>query len=282
MISLRLLAAGLLRRVRPQPLAAWIKSCLPFGREDVATREGLFHLDCFNLLGYSVIRNGIFEPATVAMIRAMLPEGGVFVDLGANEGYFTVIGSRTVGPRGRVLAVEPQARLQAVIAANLELNHCGNVEVSSVAVSDTPGTRRLFLTSEMATGGSGFQRATRYQLPSNEVLAMTFGEILERYRLERCDLVKMDIEGAEWEAIFGSPQLFREQRIKALALSLHPTQLAATGHSATEILDFLKECGYTPHPEFGSGLLVALPLPQKVAPPRPPGAPMPAEPTGSN
>jgi hypothetical protein len=131
-----------------------------------------------------------------------------------------------------------------------------------VAVSNAPGTRRLFLTSELATGGSGFQRGTRYELPSKEVDVMTFSGILQRYHLEDCDLVKMDIEGAEWEAIFGSPQLFRERRIKALALSLHPAHLAATGHSTKEILDFLKECGYAPHPEFGWGLLVAPPLVQ--------------------
>jgi len=65
----------------------------------------------------------------VLVVKSCLPPGGIFIDLGANEGYFSVIGSKLVGMAGRVLAFEPQSRLQPVINRNSTLNSCDNVEV---------------------------------------------------------------------------------------------------------------------------------------------------------
>lgn len=55
----------------------------------------------------------------------------------------------------------------------------------------------------------------------------------------------VDIEGYEYEAILGSPELFTAHRVKAIALELHPRHLSKRGLSEKKILDFLESCGYT-------------------------------------
>ena len=81
------------------------------------------------------------------MLRKYLAPGAVFVELGANEGYFTVLASQLVGPQGIVIAIEPRSRLQSVITANLEANNCRNVRVGKAVVSSKTQKVSLALAS---------------------------------------------------------------------------------------------------------------------------------------
>jgi FkbM family methyltransferase len=73
-------------------------------------------------------------------IEEYLPAEGVFLDLGANEGYFTVIAARRCGPSGHVIAIEPQPRLLPILEENIRLNELNknNVRLLNVAVTDVP------------------------------------------------------------------------------------------------------------------------------------------------
>jgi SAM-dependent methyltransferase len=64
-----------------------------------------------------------------AFIAGRLGEGSVFVDVGANVGYYTLLASRLVGPGGAVYAVEPIPSTAAMLRANVRLNDCRNVVV---------------------------------------------------------------------------------------------------------------------------------------------------------
>ena len=56
--------------------------------------------------------------------------------------------------------------------------------------------------------------------------------------------MKMDIEGFEYEAVLGSPDVFRQGLVEYFALELHPTILSRRGKQEKDIVDFLKDCGY--------------------------------------
>ena len=120
---------SVLMRVRPAPLAVVLKKILGTGRTVVSTPSGKFWIDPVSLLGMALSRRGEHEPAMRETIERWLPLGGVFVDLGANEGYFSVLGALRCGANGRVLAIEPQQRLLPVITRNAELNGVGWVEI---------------------------------------------------------------------------------------------------------------------------------------------------------
>ncbi len=163
---------------------------------------------------------------------ALLEPGKVFVDLGANEGYFTIQGARLTEPDGRVVAVEPQDRLIPVLQENVRLNDVKNVTIVHAAISSKRGAAELHLAPDINTGSTSFYRATRYSVPTQIAKTITLADLLDEHDVARVDLMKVDIEGAEYEAILGSPEVFEDHRVKAIALELHPAVLARRGKPA--------------------------------------------------
>lgn len=232
-----------LLRVRPAALAALIKKLLRVKRRVIATEAGRFYVDPVSGFG-ALLALGPYEPELAAALRSLLGPGGSFVDVGANEGYFSVIASKLVGASGRVLAVEPQRRLRTILEKNFELNAVANVEIAEVAISDRRGSATLHLSPDTNTGSTALEQTTRYATQTASIETCTLEEFLATHELERVDLMKMDIEGFEYEAILGSPEVFRKHRVRALALELHGRMLVARGRAPEDIASFLQSCGY--------------------------------------
>jgi FkbM family methyltransferase len=185
-------------------------------------------------------------------LRGYLKPGGVFVDVGANEGFFSIIAARLVGPTGLVVAVEPQSRLKPVLMTNCQLNNAHSIHIVNVAVSNVSGFSLLHLSPDTNPGSTALWRSTRYKLPTERVETLTLSAVFDRQKLEYADLVKMDIEGAEYEAILGSRELFRSGRVGALALELHPAAIQKRGLDAGAIDCFLRDAGYEIDNEFAN------------------------------
>ena len=233
----------LLMRVRPAPLASLIKRLLRLRRCEVTTKEGTFWVDPASYAGLELHETGFYEPATLGVIRRLLCPGDTFVDIGANEGYFTVVGSRLVGPAGRVIAVEPQLRLQHVLAKNLSDNLCTNVVVIRAAISNYTGNATLHLGPDMNTGASGLTVATRYRVATQPTPVMTLAELLALVPVAK-PVVKMDIEGLEHEAIHGSEATFRAGKVRALILESHDHLLRKRKLDVEALPRLLRDCGY--------------------------------------
>jgi FkbM family methyltransferase len=243
----------LLPRIRPAFIAALLKRIMNVRRIQVETANGRFLIDPVSNLGLALCRCGEYESEMTRTLQNLLRPGSVFMDLGANEGFFTVVGARLVGPDGRVIAIEPQSRLLSIVEANCTANGVGKiVEVVNVAISDKSGRSVLFLTSDLNSGASGLSRATRYPLPTQQVNTLTLAELVSRLDLSRIDLLKVDIEGYEYEAILGSQQLFRDGVIRAIALALHPGALRTRGLDPDAILAFLESCGFKRNTDFSN------------------------------
>jgi len=236
--------------LRPAFIASLLKKVLIPNRREVRTKDGTFFVDIASNLGYPLLTTGSYEPGMVAVIKSLLGPGKVFVDLGANEGFFSVLASKMIGQNGIVIAVEPQTRLQPIIKQNISLNACKNVELLPFAVNDASQPVTLNISPDMNTGSTSAIRTTHYPLLKETVQGITLEEIFRRYSISNCDLLKIDIEGYEYEAIMGSADLFRSQRIKAIALELHPEILTKRNLSTGAITSFLHDCGYRLSPSF--------------------------------
>ncbi len=189
---------------------------------------------------------GRYEPQETAMVRSILREGMTFVDVGANWGYFTLMAAGIVGPRGRVVSLEPDPRLFAVLEGNLVRNQLRHVSRLQIAAASEPGTLTLSgfdqegenfgisrIVGDGSEGGNSFK-----------VQADSLDRILERELVESVDLMKMDIEGAEVFALPGLEKSLRERRVKRLLLELHPALIAEHGGSATGVIEILQQAGY--------------------------------------
>ena len=186
-----------------------------------------------------------------AVLRRYLRPGAVFIDLGANEGYFSVLASGLVGPHGTVIAVEPQTWLQGVIQTNLTANNCFNVRVIRCVISDRTGKMCLSLAPEIHTGSSSLFRQTRYVLPTEEVQSFCLDDFLARAGVDRCDLVKVDIEGAEYDVFMAAGEVLRKGILKHVALEIHHSVLASRGLSGDTLHAHMIGSGYCVNKDLG-------------------------------
>jgi FkbM family methyltransferase len=190
------------------------------------------------------LRRGEHEPEMRSLLARFLKPGGIFVDLGANEGYFSVIASGLVGPAGKVVAVEPQSRLQSVLKMNFDANHCGNIMIEKVAVCSGTGKVQMRISSERNTGSTSLYQTTRYPQNQEEVASVTLEDLFRQAGIERCDLMKVDIEGAEYDALMGAGDVLKRGIARHIALEYHDPILERRGVSGPRLHSYLLDCGY--------------------------------------
>jgi FkbM family methyltransferase len=171
-----------------------------------------------------------------------VPERPVVLDVGANAGYFSLFAlSRFEG--ARVFAFEPMPVNFRLLARHRELNPGHAFTCLPQAVAGEPGEIVLaydaadeFTTSASVLAGPSAQ-ADRLRVP-----AVTIPAILKEYALERCDLLKLDCEGAEFEILYRCPPEDLA-RIGRIAMEVHRGAGADQNIDAVEA--FLKLAGFT-------------------------------------
>jgi FkbM family methyltransferase len=138
----------------------------------------------------------------IRFVRRWLQPGMQAVDVGANIGVYTVAMARAVGSGGRVWAFEPTPASADLLQRNLALNEIGNVDVIRAAASDREGPIELSvgIDAEANTivkpGEAGGER-----IPAT---AVTLDAIAAGRGWAGIDLIKLDVEGHEFEAICGA------------------------------------------------------------------------------
>lgn len=206
----------------------------------------MFRCDLRDAIAREVCFTGRYEPQETLLVQALLRTGMTFVDVGANWGYYTLLAAHLVGPRGRVLSVEPDPRLCAVLQEHVICNDVAHVTVLHRAAATTPGIVTLVGYDE-AGGNFGVSRISTNGVKGERMFQATAAPLdamLAECDLATIDLLKMDIEGAEGLALAGLRQSLRHRRIRRVLLEVHPEQLAAHGHSIEWTITPLREAGY--------------------------------------
>lgn len=171
-----------------------------------------------------------YEPHVTAALQRELKPDSVFVDLGANMGWFT-LHAAAIARQGEVIAIEPNYNNVQLLYRSLIANQFDNVRVLPYAVSDAPVRLRL-----------NFFRSNGYVGPvdsENGTTAVVEGRPLDELLgdIPRVDVLKIDIEGYEPVALRGMLATLRRCR-PLLLCEFHPAMIRA--HSGTEPGDFLR------------------------------------------
>lgn len=140
----------------------------------------------------------VWEPGISQIIEDNLEQGDVFVDIGANVGYDSLLAARCVGPKGAVVAVEASPPTYAALQRNLTRNqHLARpVRTANVAIADRPGTLDLYEFGPHNIGATT-TLASRHGTHCATVTAARIGDVLTAEEKARVRLIKMDVEGAE-------------------------------------------------------------------------------------
>jgi len=188
---------------------------------------------------------GCIEPNEFAFMGSFLKPGMVMLDVGANDGFFTVFAARRVGESGRVYAFEPSAREFARLQANLALNRLENVQPVAKAVAEANGTGELRICEYGHEGQNtlgGFAHAVK-QAGTQLVEICSLDAYFQREGLPRLDFMKIDVEGAEYKVLAGARRLLSEHK-PVILMELLDGALRHQGSSAEAVIDLLRGMGF--------------------------------------
>jgi FkbM family methyltransferase len=181
---------------------------------------------------------GIWEPYESSLLLSLLRPADVFVDAGANIGYFSVLAASVVGPQGSVFAFEPDPDNYRLLQANAELNGMADcITAVEAALSDTEGEGRLYL----STDNLGDHQVFTGDGPRSSVpIALLRGCDYLAEKTGRIDLVKIDTQGAEYHVVAGLMPLLSElESPPRLIVELTPHALQQAGASGRSLVELL-------------------------------------------
>lgn len=186
-----------------------------------------------------------YEPYMATAISRHLPRGGVFYDVGAHIGLWSLYAARIASGHGRVVCCEPSDAFD-VLARNIR--RVGQSECVNVAVGDRDGDV-VFFGQGTSTGGSLVRAVTEinqhYQpgipIAPVKVKMQSLDSLSEHRRVP--DLIKVDVEGYECKVLEGAQHLM-ERASPTWIIEIHPPQLRESGSSEDACLALLDLSGY--------------------------------------
>jgi FkbM family methyltransferase len=228
--------------VRPAQLGSFLKKAFCIRRRVAQSRNGLVYwIDPVSIFGMSLLSRGIFESDLTEVVGTLLRPGDTFVDVGGNEGYFSILAGSKVKD-GLVFCIEPQRRLLSVIERNIELNSVPAVSIHNVALSDNRGFAELFLRPSTNTGASSFFKHWKLGGTSQKVETVTLDEFAAEKSLQRIRLIKIDCEGAEGLVIKGAENCLRNHLFDFLVVDYHSQIKSAS--ACDEVHAQIQKAGY--------------------------------------
>ena len=238
-----------------------------YGRAPVPIAGGLAHLLYVSTADLpldhahaGLIVRGTLEPPVQEALRRLLSPGDVFYDVGANVGFFTILGARLVGAEGRVIAFEPVPACARAVGHNIALNDFAHAEIREEAVGAAGGRAQLLVVGEASwshLASTGRHADVRAEI---DVAVVAIDELVASGAIPPPDVLKIDTEGAELQAIAGMRATIEHHR-PAIVCELHDTN--------AEFAALMDELDYTttnldgPAPITSAGPVHALAQPRE-------------------
>ena len=129
----------------------------------------------------------------------VLKRNDIVLDIGANQGIYSIAFSKLVGPKGSVIAVEPFNKMIKCLEDNIKINNLDNIKIHQKVVSDKNGIETIYFNkgTVSASINEEFSLKNKFDIEST-----TIDEICSKSL--KIDFIKLDIEGAELKALKGA------------------------------------------------------------------------------
>jgi FkbM family methyltransferase len=187
-------------------------------------------------MGLKMLLFGTYESVEISTLCKHAKPGSMAIDVGANIGICTLEFSAAVGEEGMVLAIEPHPETAARLSENISKNRVNNVLVKEVCATDFEGTIDLVL-SDDPTLHSTVNVPPDAIGASLTLPATRIDEMWGALGRPLVSVLKIDVEGAEYEVLSGSDMLLTDQHPSILLEASSPERLK-------KISDLLSKYGY--------------------------------------
>lgn len=181
--------------------------------------------------------DGEYEPQTSELISREVSDADLFLDCGANYGYFTLLAASVGGPSLRVHAFEPQPSVFERLRRNVE--RCNyRVELHRLALGERPGKVKLMRPRWRASGNAYLDPAAVAESTLevdvdalDEIVAASSGKLV----------LKVDVEGYEWPVLKGARRLIQEASKVVVVVELYAAHMARFGYQVADLLRWASE-----------------------------------------
>ncbi len=171
-----------------------------------------------------------------------LNKGDVYMDVGANIGFYAFIASRIVGKEGLIYCFEPSKREYSRLLAGEELNKINNIVSFNCGLSDNNSISKLDV-NQYHTGLNRFDENDTHVDEGLPVPVFRADHLISQKQIH---LVKIDVEGAEFKVVKGLKELLSNRKITKLIIEITPSFLEKYSSSKNELYSFLEQYGYKP------------------------------------
>jgi len=211
-------------------------------REGILPTGQRIVIDPCDSVGRDVLLHGCYEPDTVVLLSALLSEGMTYVDVGANIGHHALIAASRVGDRGAIHAFEPTPATFDELRRNMSRNGCRNVSYNNCALGDYVGMAQFYLADLSETVANSLGRTVHVTDRQVSVSVRTLDDYSVDAGIDRLDVLKVDVEGAELMVLRGAERTIRQfQPLIVLEFSKHTV---AFGYEAAELAQTLRNLQY--------------------------------------
>lgn len=196
-------------------------------------------------LAPSLLQEGIYEAEMTEYITTHLKPGMIFVDVGANFGFFSMIAASKVGDKGTVLSVEPEPKNFALLRKNIEDNGYQKCIIAlPIALSQKEGTATLFIDD----GNVGNHSLARSNIKTGKqavtVRMRTLDDVCKENGIRTIDMMKIDTQGAELQVLRGATTVLSGNHPMTMLLEFWPYGILQMGDKPEELLSLLSSLGF--------------------------------------
>lgn len=189
-----------------------------------------------------------YEAENFAFLRANVSQGDVVLDIGAHIGLFATAAASLVGQSGKVYAFEPAPATSAVLKETIRINQIAErVTIVNAAMGKETGTITFFVSETEADNSNSLVAYKEdRELKGIPVMVSTIDAFAAEQGLSSIRFIKIDVEGAEYDALKGGLDLLRRCKPFCI-LAIHPEPILKKGDRLEDIYDCVQELGYQIH-----------------------------------
>lgn len=173
--------------------------------------------------------DGYWEPWVERVLMKALKPGMTFCDVGANFGYYTLLGAATVGQRGKVFSFECNPRLSQLLRKSVLVNGMQDVvTLSSMAVSNVQGHATLTFDDEFSGGGTIVEVGPDYPWSEHKVTVACapLDSLLDGQQVP--NVLKIDVEGSEAKVLLGAERILSDRGLQTIVFEYYAPSIIHT------------------------------------------------------
>jgi len=216
----------------------------PFSNFFIPTLNLSFKVPSNTIFSWHLSKYKVYEPDSLNFLlkRFKLDQGGLFIDVGANFGWYSLIFSKFAGTTGRIISFEPDQKNFDLLLYNSKANSAANINALQIALGESNTEMVLGLAPDTNPGMHSLVDLPHINKDNGQTVQIRRLDDVLKNHSGLIDLLKIDIEGFEVAAFLGGSETLR--RCKMILAEYSPAFIEASGYQKSLFFKLLQEAGF--------------------------------------